>query len=145
MNVSMSEGDGISVALPAPADMRTCLATIDVMRERLRQITDEGCTARHDDQEHSGGQLAAAAAAYALQAFMRRNRGEVPFLLGLTSTDDSNGDRRVLDASWPFESASFKPKDEERDLIRAAALILARIEQLRRVLPMNLPPEQKPE
>lgn len=87
----------------------------EIYAERRRQIDSEGYTPNHDD-EHAGGQLAEAAAAYALSAA---------------------GVARVMDAEfevWPWGSdGSFKPSDDpRRNLIRAGALIIAEIERLDR-------------
>jgi hypothetical protein len=89
----------------------------DIGVERLRQvrarvsgpggerISGEGWTVEHDD-EHTEGELAMAAACYAAN-----NTSMWP---------------PTWDFSW------WKPKDRRRDLIRAAALIVAEIERLDR-------------
>ena len=41
---------------------------LDISAERKRQVAEEGFTADHDDQNNTGGELALAAAAYALEA-----------------------------------------------------------------------------
>lgn len=93
-------------------------ALLDVLAERQRQIEAEGWSLLHDD-EHSRGELAAAGAAYAAYA------------------EDLQADRRILDAGppafWPFGTAWWKPHaDSRRNLIKAAALLLAEIERLDR-------------
>lgn len=97
----------------------------DVLIERARQINVEGWDAGHDDQ-HEGGALAAAAACYAHRAqweLRERKRGdESPEL----DRDD------IITALWPFDETWWKPKNPRRDLVRAAALILAEIERLDR-------------
>lgn len=85
-------------------------AITDVMDERQRQIEAEGFTREHDDK-NSGHNLTRAAAAYALN-------GPYP-------SDDPPW-------FWPWDGKWWKPKYERRDLVRAAALIIARIEQIDR-------------
>jgi hypothetical protein len=81
----------------------------DVAAERERQKSEENWTPKHDD-EHSNGELAQAAACYAL---------EHPGYSGFTH-------------QWPWDSEWWKPKDRRRNLVRAGALILAEIERLDR-------------
>ncbi len=90
----------------------------DVMAERARQVATCGWTADHDDR-HQRGELASAAAAYAMNAagLVDRQHGlplEDPQLFGFPR-------------GW-----TWKPKSPRRDLVRAAALILAEIERLDR-------------
>ena len=100
----------------------------EVLAERHRQMHDEAWTPMHDDK-HTDGEIARAAACYALNAAcadvarnvgaMEAERGDDPSLYFV---------RRY----WPWENAWWKPKDRRRDLIRAAALIVAEIERLDR-------------
>lgn len=85
-------------------------AARDVLAERQRQIKNEGWTRAHDD-EHVDGSLAAAAACYAVVSVPSR-RGEVPVSL------------------WP--RSWWKPSNARRNLVKAAALILAELERLDR-------------
>ncbi len=87
-------------------------ASIDVIEERRRQQEKEGWTPEHDDQ-HSKGELATAAACYAGFSDAYPNCGQPPFF-------------------WPFEGAWWKPSNYRRDLVKAAALILAEIERIDR-------------
>lgn len=91
-------------------------ASDDVLAERERQKSVEGWTETHDD-EHYLGEIACAAAAYAMHA----NR----------SIDTPSG------YLWPWDATSFKPKDERSNLVRAGALILAEIERLDRSAAMK--------
>lgn len=85
-------------------------AIAEVSAERRRQIDEEGWNAEHDD-EHPAGNLSAAAACYAA---------------GVQLYDEQ--ERNI----WPWEERWWKPKDQRRNLIRAAALIIAEIEKLDR-------------
>ncbi len=87
-------------------------AARDVLAERRRQI-DEGWVPEHDD-EHDAGELAAAAACYAGNAAGYVWNGE------------------WLSEVWPWEREWWKPTTPRRDLVKAAALILAEIERLDR-------------
>lgn len=90
-------------------------AARDVIAERQRQKTVEGWSEAHDDRNHSAGELARAAAAYAYAgAFRDFNRNTLW--------------RRL----WPWSWEWWKPKDRRYDLVRAGALILAEIERLDR-------------
>lgn len=84
-----------------------------IAQERERQIIQEGYTLTHDD-EHTEGQLALLAAAYALSS-----RREIP---------DGGVAKEVAEQvdiyDWPFN-----PKNPIRDLTRAGALILAELER----------------
>lgn len=85
----------------------------EIAAERQRQITEEGNTREHDDL-HDKGQIAAAAATYVLYSYM--------------------GKGLCVAGYWPWEREAWKPKNSDRDLIRAAALIVAEIERRRRAL-----------
>ena len=88
-------------------------AARDIVAERVRQVVKEGWLPEHDDQ-HAGGELAAAAACYCHpEPCMDDTRG-VPF-------------------SWPWVRRWWKPTDRRRDLVKAGALILAEIERLDRI------------
>jgi hypothetical protein len=91
-----------------------CGVLDDIYEERQRQIDIEGWTPEHDD-EHSEGEMAMAAACYAVSDKVGHIDRD-PFLL----------------AFWPWLKKSWKPKDQRRDLIKAAALIVAEIERLDR-------------
>jgi hypothetical protein len=82
----------------------------DVVAERQRQIEAEGWTAEHDDQ-HDFGDLAAAAGCYAINADAE----------GWLATD-----RQTY---WPWDDAWWKPSTPRRDMVKAAALLIAAIER----------------
>ncbi len=90
------------------------LAAKDVLAERRRQKIKEGWDVAHDDK-HRDGVLARAAACY---AFPRMHQDP----------------RIITPLDWPksWGAKWWKPKDRRRDLVRAAALILAEIERLDR-------------
>lgn len=84
-----------------------------IFHERLRQIDDEGWTAEHDD-DHVDGELARAAASYALIDL----RPSTNWLLEL----------------WPWGDGCWKPSDDPiRNLVMAGALIAAEIDRLQRL------------
>lgn len=78
----------------------------EIATERRRQVAVEGWNSTHDD-DHSDGALAKAAACYAV------------------------GEKL---SCWPFDEEWWKPKDGRRNLIRAAALIVAEIERMDRLM-----------
>lgn len=79
-------------------------AAADVLTERKRQIYQEGFAPDADD-EYRSGELRDAAICYL------------------------NGD---TNSGWPWNSHWWKPTNDRRDLIKAAALIIAEIERLDR-------------
>ena len=93
--------------------MRECMpmALIDVMRERWDQVHKFGRDAEHDDEHNADGEMAAAAAAYALGA-----RSIYPW----------NNVEAVAEAP-----RSNRHKREA--YVRAAALLIAEIQRLDRM------------
>lgn len=81
-------------------------AWTDVLAERARQIEAEGWTPEHDDAEHVAGELALAACCYCVA-----DEGDAP------------------PAVWPWALGWWKPKSRRRNMVRAAALLLAEIER----------------
>lgn len=96
-------------------------ATRDVLAERRRQIELEGWTPAHDDQ-HSDSELALAAGCYCESAARPRLLQKAP--------DSAFALPKLWPRSWSLNW--WKPKDPRRDLVRAAALIIAEIERLDR-------------
>lgn len=94
----------------------------EIAAERHRQVEAEGWTPEHDDA-HTKGEMAKAAACYAEWAGKT-----APVLVG----DVRSGGGKPL--NWPWSAAWWKPKDRRRDLIRAAALIVAEIERIDRLV-----------
>lgn len=85
----------------------------EIRAERDRQCSDEGWTPEHDDT-HTRGEMALAAGCYALNGAPQR------------FADD------IVPIFWPWAREWWKPKSRRRDLIRAAALIVAEIERMDR-------------
>lgn len=88
-----------------------------IAAERRRQVTMEDWTPAHDDT-HRNGEMARAAACYALQHTRVSGRA----------------------IRWPWARSWWKPKNPIRDLVRAGALIAAEIDRLQR-LATSRPPE----
>lgn len=86
--------------------------------ERKRQITEEGLTPDLDVEQQPHGQLAGAAACYALW--------NSPYLACPLLA-------RLLVGFWPWGHEYWKPKDPIRDLTRAGALIAAELDRLQAV------------
>lgn len=84
-------------------------AALDVLAERRRQVEQEGWTPEHDDA-YQYGELGRAAACYAAHK---------PF--------DDRGNM-----NWPWPAQWWKPGTARRNLVKAAALILADIERIDR-------------
>jgi hypothetical protein len=94
-------------------DGMTCVFD-EIELERRRQIEAEGWTPEHDDT-HTSGQMALAAACYAMSAAPRNLH-----------------DLGIFGRLWPWDRAWLKPKSRREDLVRAGALIVAEIERLDR-------------
>jgi hypothetical protein len=120
VNIIAVHGDKIADAdiarTPSPLD--------DVARERRRQIEVEGWSDEHDDK-HAPGDLAQAGACYAL--------ADSTFIIN-DPHDDSALLVRALPSFglWPWASQWWKPRNARRNLVRAAALIIAEIDRLDR-------------
>jgi hypothetical protein len=94
-------------------------AIVDVLAERQRQIDIKGWTPEHDD-EHGHGEMAGAAACYAHHVNARA------WVVGTTHDDYAQEPSPDL---WPWSEDSWKPTTPRRDLVKAAALLLAEIER----------------
>jgi hypothetical protein len=99
-------------------------AAQDVLAERQRQREVEGWTEAHDD-EHDDEELARAAACYATPEWRRDYQRYFD--------RSENGGRDATwraPKGWPFDDG-FKPTphDRRRELVKAAALLLAEIER----------------
>lgn len=89
----------------------------DIGHERQRQIDDERFDARHDDR-HDFSELLDAAICYV--AISRRGYSINAFL------------QQIVSQLWPWDRKWWKPKDRRRNLVKAAALIVAEIDRLDR-------------
>ena len=88
-------------------------AEVDVLAERRRQIEVEGWTPEHDDA-HRHGDMSTAAACYAMMGrYHFPEPGNPP-------------------PQWPWAASWWKPSTYRRNLVKAAALLLAEIERLDR-------------
>lgn len=77
-------------------------------------ISEEGWSPEHDD-EFRHGEMKLAAMAYVQIASAKDYATDLP-----------------APRYWPWDARSWKPKNKRRDLIRAAALIVAEIERMDR-------------
>jgi hypothetical protein len=88
----------------------------ELAKERCDQTAKHGWSREHDDT-HDSGELAEAAAAYAL-----------------VSTQQPGADDMAAGV-WPLEWDAMRPKDRRRNLVIAGALIIAEIERIDRSIP----------
>lgn len=101
-----------------------------IAAERQRQIEKEGWTPEHD-ASHKRGELAMAAACYAVERpiFVQATSYRYP-----VDETERHADRRLPDVVmsnlWPWAARWYKPKDTLSDLVRAGALIAAEIDRL---------------
>lgn len=105
---------------------------MEVARERERQIAVEGWSPSHDDT-HDKGEMAAAAAAYAIH----HHAHLLPEFVNPNHISADHGPTLHATmvhatAVWPWHVNWWKPRDARRNLVRAAALIVAEIERLDR-------------
>ena len=97
-----------TIAVKQAHQIFTRASVRDVVEERVRQE----CHSAEHDAGHIDGDLAQAAVCYAMPPSLKRwFEGNDVYL-------------------WPFEGASWKPTTRRRDLIKAAALILAELDRL---------------
>lgn len=94
-----------------------------IKKERERQIEKEGWTQEHD-AEHCFGELANAAACYAMTDFYK-NRD-------MMSVECEDGTTRHVPVMWPWDGKWWKPTPNDRikELTKAGALIAAEIDRL---------------
>lgn len=92
-----------------------------IKAERERQVSVEGYTLEHDDV-HRKGQIAAAAACYAMPVDVR-------------PCEFSGRATRWMPIHWPWSHVDWRPTpfDRVRELVKAGALIVAEIERLQRL------------
>lgn len=91
-----------------------------IAEERVRQITEEGWSAEHDDA-HDRGELTAAATNYLIYAGRQ--------ILGFEPVDVGMPPESYY--GWPWDPEWWKPADNPlRNLEKAGALIAAEIDRL---------------
>lgn len=102
-------------------------AVADIAAERRRQMEAEGWSPEHDDK-HDKGELAGAAACYAMN--------------DLNIHNIALGHRIVMIVRdlWPWALSWWKPTDHRRNLVKAGALIVAEIERRDRLAARSLSP-----
>lgn len=109
-----------------PTDLSKAL--IAVMNERDRQENEEGWTPEHDDK-HVQGELAQAAASYTVHSIViatLKAQGMPQDKIEATARST------VVPRTWPWSPAWWRPSDQRRNLVKAAALLLAEIERIDR-------------
>lgn len=97
-------------------------ATLDVVAERQRQISAENYTPDQDD-------------AYTQNELTRAAEGYIHTVVSRGWTYESNPNDyecEEIPPFWPWADEHWKPKSPRRDLVRAAALIIAEIERIDR-------------
>lgn len=111
--------------IPFPVQLKMTKAPLPlsgvnlIFAERERQKFDEGWTAEHD-AEHTYGELADAAASYAMTPDTRATITAVCM------------ERDGLPPTWPWDKQWWKPTPDNRirELVKAGALIAAEIDRL---------------
>lgn len=104
-------------------------AALDVLAERQRQRDVEGWTPEHDDQ-HARGEMIEAAISYGVHASVTVRllaRGET------LERVDQQAREAMAPRTWPWSLSWWKPAGgARRNLVKAAALLLAEIERIDR-------------
>lgn len=95
----------------------------EIGSERQRQISVEGWTPEHDDR-HDCDELSKAAACYCIDNTHVSRGWDDPGI------DAGGASCRIK--LWPWDREFWKPKHKRRNLIKAAALIVAEIERIDR-------------
>jgi hypothetical protein len=92
-----------------------------IIKERERQITQEGWTPEHDSL-HKDGDLALAGTCYAAHAIRMLTSRHTHLI-------------EYIKDSWPWDDRYWKPtpNDPIRELVKAGALIAAEIDRLQRL------------
>lgn len=100
-----------------------------IAEERQRQISQEGWTPEHDDS-HEGGEMAIAAACYAVAGMKSAGGADISVL------SETMGDFGLeYQEAWPWDGRWDKRKrhDRKRQLVIAGALIAAELDRLSRL------------
>lgn len=89
-------------------DQESVFALVDIAEERVRQISGENWSPEHDDA-HASGEMAKAAAAYALAPHTHQCAAS------------------VRPSFWPWGQEWWKPKSLHLNQVRAGALLVAEL------------------
>lgn len=126
---------------PSPVDRRVgsdtpeiSQAAAEVLLERSRQISAEGWIPQHDDG-YRNGEMAWAATCYLQNSAVAAKMQGMGVLTAEQS--DERGRSVPTPQVWPWTKKWWKPAGQRRDLIKAAALIIAEIERLDRATPTS--------
>lgn len=107
-------------------------AVQDILQERQRQVQSEGFSESHDDG-HRLWQLPRAAFCYVdhyiSRSFIWNDGHESMYREEAYGSPSSD--------AWPWSDSTWKPKSPRRDLVRAAALLIAEIERLDRQMEVS--------
>lgn len=124
-----------------PAPIRTPRILHEIHLERARQVDKKGYSVEQD-MRFEWNELARGAAAYCLAQAARNYKGTPRSHVHLTLGEDESGKTRVtvripMDVLahelWPFDvDDTFKPHSHRRNLIKAAAMIVAELEAIDR-------------
>jgi len=95
-----------------------------IIKERERQITQEGWTKEHDDKQ-APFSMSNAGACYAMELFKNTQ------VLNTTKREIDS----MIDYMWPWDGKWWKPTPDDpvRQLVKAGALIAAEIDRLQRL------------
>ncbi|MCU4590009.1 hypothetical protein KTJ20_14905 [Acinetobacter ursingii] len=99
-------------------------AALDVIGERNRQIEQEHYSIEHDDS-YQNNELPRAAASYVNNVVSRG------WVFNSVYGPEAYQSEEVPDL-WPWSDEHWKPKNPRRDLVKAAALIIAEIDRMDR-------------
>ncbi|WP_228268664.1 hypothetical protein [Acinetobacter soli] len=99
-------------------------AALDVIGERNRQIEQEHYSIEHDDS-YQNNELPRAAASYVNNVVSRG------WVFSSAYGPKAYQSEEVPDL-WPWSDEHWKPKNPRRDLVKAAALIIAEIDRMDR-------------
>lgn len=121
--------------LPLGLPHEAVVALEAVATERARQVADLEFNAAHDN-DHTRGELAMAAACYATPARLYQL---VVYAEGHSFVDPwpwhSSFDKRPFNGNMLRDNSTVEPAERRRQLVKAAALILAELERLERAAP----------
>lgn len=124
-------------------DPHSIIALGDIAAERLRQVDDEGWAPEHDDR-HSSGEMAYAAACYAIAPHTHDGAIAADPPMQLV---ERNGEKKPL-YMWPWNFEWWKPGSTHRNRVKAGGLLVAELARHYRSAPGNQeahePEEAKP-